>query len=135
MRQAFRRISVEMFNDPAVLRLGVREFRRRFMAAFRGSELNVLSVHMGPMRNEPYPDNWSEIRSRIFARDGYTCTYCGAHGVRLECDHRTPRSRGGSDEDDNLTTACASCNRRKWAKTVEEFIGGAKDGSATFLHR
>lgn len=55
--------------------------------------------------------------------DGYTCQYCGERGKRLECDHVVPVSRGGSNEHENLVTACFACNRSKRAKTVEEWRG------------
>jgi len=64
---------------------------------------------------------WQSIRMRIFARDLYVCQYCRKSGVDLECDHIIPLSGGGSNEDSNLTTACAQCNRSKSAKTVEEW--------------
>lgn len=64
---------------------------------------------------------WEEIRRRIFARDSYTCTYCGQVGGRLECDHIRAVSKGGSNEDVNLTTACFTCNRRKRTKDVARF--------------
>lgn len=65
---------------------------------------------------------WAEIRARIFARDDYTCRYCNARGGELECDHVVPFSRGGSDDDDNLVTACKPCNRSKRAKTPAEWL-------------
>lgn len=54
-------------------------------------------------------------RMRIFDRDGFMCLYCGASppDVVLEVDHVIPRSRGGSNRDDNLATGCWSCNRGK----------------------
>lgn len=61
---------------------------------------------------------WKEIRKRIFARDGYACTYCGAT-ERLECDHIVPVARGGGHSDENLTTACRSCNASKGSKLIE----------------
>lgn len=63
---------------------------------------------------------WEAIRSEVFERDGYTCTYCGAT-EGLHCDHVFPKSRGGSDEKDNLTTACGACNMSKGSKTIEEW--------------
>lgn len=64
---------------------------------------------------------WSEIRSTVFQRDNYTCTYCGERGGRLECDHIHPLSKGGSNEIDNLTTSCFKCNRSKHAKTLADW--------------
>jgi hypothetical protein len=56
-------------------------------------------------------------RLRIIERDGSTCGLCGAVVApdELDIDHIVPVSRGGSDEDDNLQVAHASCNRRKGA--------------------
>lgn len=67
--------------------------------------------------------DWMVLRQEIFRRDGYRCTYCGAMDLPLECDHIIPRSRGGTDEKTNLTTACKPCNRSKRAKLVSEWRG------------
>jgi hypothetical protein len=64
---------------------------------------------------------WAPLREQVFYRDDYTCQYCGKRGVRLECDHVVPVSRGGHNGIDNLATACAKCNRSKSAKTLEEW--------------
>jgi len=68
---------------------------------------------------------WAILRSEVFARDGYTCQYCGNSKARLECDHIMPVSRGGSNEKSNLITACKSCNQSKYNRTPEEWLGGA----------
>lgn len=54
-------------------------------------------------------------RFRILARDRFQCQYCGAYGgaVRLVVDHVIPCSKGGSNEDNNLVTACEECNYGK----------------------
>jgi len=69
----------------------------------------------------PSSEVWRRIRSAIFKRDDYTCQYCGKRGVKLECDHVTPIARGGSNDDDNLVTACFVCNRSKRDKTLAEW--------------
>ena len=51
-------------------------------------------------------------RRAVFARDGYSCQYCGA-GSHLTMDHVVPRSRGGRSSWDNVVTSCAPCNLRK----------------------
>jgi 5-methylcytosine-specific restriction endonuclease McrA len=51
-------------------------------------------------------------RRAVFARDGWTCQYCGAR-ANLTVDHVIPRSKGGSSEWDNIVASCAPCNRRK----------------------
>lgn len=65
---------------------------------------------------------WAVIRTAVFERDRYTCTYCGARGQRLECDHIHPLSKGGSNDVENLTTACFTCNRSKHAKMLGEWL-------------
>ena len=54
-------------------------------------------------------------RFRIFKRDNFTCTYCGSQSpdVVLHVDHILPVSRGGTNKEDNLVTACDSCNLGK----------------------
>lgn len=65
---------------------------------------------------------WQELRKKVFIRDSFTCSYCGKIGGILECDHIIPFSKGGSNELENLTTACRKCNRQKKDKLVEEFL-------------
>lgn len=71
----------------------------------------------------PSAEVWRSIRTYIFGRDDYTCQYCGERGKKLECDHVIPISRGGSNEESNLVTACFSCNRSKRDKLVSEWRG------------
>lgn len=51
-------------------------------------------------------------RRAVFARDGWTCQYCGSRG-NLTVDHVIPRSKGGPSTWDNIVASCAPCNRRK----------------------
>ena len=51
-------------------------------------------------------------RRAVFARDDWTCQYCGARS-NLTVDHVIPRSKGGSSGWDNIVASCAPCNRRK----------------------
>jgi len=78
-------------------------------------------MHLVATELRPLSHIWREIRERIFARDDYTCQYCGERGKKLECDHIHPVSKGGSNQDDNLATACFACNRSKRDKTLNEW--------------
>lgn len=55
----------------------------------------------------------------LFARDGYTCQYCGRTAGQLRPresltrDHVVPLSRGGTNAWTNVVTACSGCNTRK----------------------
>lgn len=68
---------------------------------------------------------WRTLREQIFERDGYECQYCGETDD-LTCDHILPLIRGGTNDHDNLTTACRPCNSSKGGKTLSEWRGLAQ---------
>lgn len=58
------------------------------------------------------------------------CWYCGVelgqpssaiHPRMLVREHKIPRSRGGTDNPDNIVRACYECNAQKGRKNVEEY--------------
>jgi 5-methylcytosine-specific restriction endonuclease McrA len=51
-------------------------------------------------------------RRAVFARDDWTCQYCGSRSS-LTVDHVVPRSKGGMSSWENIVASCAPCNRRK----------------------
>ena len=51
-------------------------------------------------------------RRAVFARDDWTCQYCGSR-ANLTVDHVVPRSKGGTSTWENIVASCAPCNRRK----------------------
>jgi 5-methylcytosine-specific restriction endonuclease McrA len=61
-------------------------------------------------------------RVNIFARDKFTCQYCGAkpHRSQLNLDHVVPRSLGGKTSWENVVCSCVDCNRRKGGRTPEQ---------------
>ena len=61
-------------------------------------------------------------RVNVFARDKYTCQYCGARPARseLNLDHVVPRSMGGKTTWDNVVASCVGCNRRKGGRTPHQ---------------
>jgi hypothetical protein len=58
-----------------------------------------------------------KLRFEILNRDRFTCRYCGqsAPNVDLEVDHIHPVALGGSNDRENLQTACRTCNSGKRA--------------------
>ncbi len=62
----------------------------------------------------------------LFARDDYSCQYCGRHRSELKGrqfltrDHVVPISRGGGNGWDNVVTACSPCNNRKGNRLPRE---------------
>jgi hypothetical protein len=74
------------------------------------------------------------VRFEVFARDGFTCQYCGRRppDVVLECDHIHPQSKGGKNDLTNLITSCFDCNRGKSAKVISE-VAPRPDADLAFL--
>lgn len=59
-------------------------------------------------------------RRSIFARDSYTCQYCGQQPRELTLDHITPKRLGGKDTWENLVCCCRKCNGKKADKTLDQ---------------
>jgi len=53
-----------------------------------------------------------KLRFKILQRDKFKCTYCGLSKdeVPLHIDHIVPVSKGGTNDEANLRTACQPCN-------------------------
>lgn len=63
----------------------------------------------------------AQVRFEVFKRDLFTCQYCGAKppATSLHLDHVHPFSEGGSDDDNNLITACRDCNLGKGSRPLD----------------
>ena len=57
-------------------------------------------------------------------KSGWRCYYCGQalNEKTVTEDHKTPLSRGGSNEIDNIVIACRPCNSSKYTMTDIEFV-------------
>jgi hypothetical protein len=66
----------------------------------------------------------SRNRFIIFARDNFTCIYCGKSSVEndvpLAIDHIVARKNGGTDVAVNLVTSCQECNSSKKDNPLSE---------------
>ena len=62
-------------------------------------------------------------RHAIYARDAWTCCYCGevVSDQELTLDHVRARHNGGGNETANLVTACKSCNSSKQDRALAAF--------------
>src|SRR6478672_45797 len=71
-------------------------------------------------------------KQKIWARDRYTCFYCGTKVIEwtgLEkdmgnvatVDHIEPRNDGGGNEESNRITACFHCNCQKGIGNLEDY--------------
>jgi 5-methylcytosine-specific restriction endonuclease McrA len=74
----------------------------------------------------PYRFRRQVTNTFLFARDDYTCQYCGRRRNELKGrqfltrDHIIPVSRGGENRWDNVVTSCSSCNHRKGDRLPSE---------------
>ncbi len=117
-RDAQRRRNYERYwNDP--------EAWLRYQRAWRQANLDRarqyvrLSGHrrrIGSGGASFTHDEWQLMLATLGGR----CVYCGAT-EKLEMEHRTPLSRGGTNSIENIAPACRRCNRRKRTKTEDEF--------------
>lgn len=84
------------------------------------STLEVPSViRMLYYIRRPKP-NIQLTRNNIFARDNYTCQYCGKMTKDLTLDHIIPKRLGGKSTWENLVSACKTCNNKKGEKTLQQ---------------
>jgi 5-methylcytosine-specific restriction endonuclease McrA len=78
----------------------------------------------------------------LFARDEYTCQYCGRHKSELKGrqfltrDHVLPVSRGGGNSWENVVTSCSGCNNRKGGRLPAEagLRLRCKPGEPNYVH-
>lgn len=63
-----------------------------------------------------------KLRFEVFARDGFTCRYCGEQSdkVQLVIDHVHPVCQGGTNDQSNLITACVICNQGKSGNAIDK---------------
>ena len=75
--------------------------------------------------------------SQQFDRQENKCYYCGALliGVPYHIDHKTPISRGGSNDIDNIALACVSCNLQKHTRTDTEYMEYIKQEKGVDYYR
>lgn len=91
--------------------VGLQKMEECFLTA------RLVASHIAPLfpRHQKRVGIKKSVRFAVLRRDGFRCVYCGARPIdsELHIDHIHPRSLGGSDEIENLVTACQSCNLGK----------------------
>ena len=63
-------------------------------------------------------------REKVYIKYEGRCAYCGANiefREGFEVDHLKPKSRGGTNDIDNLMPSCERCNQLKYNSDIEEF--------------
>lgn len=81
----------------------------------------------------------ASMRWAVFARDNFTCRYCGVQagqdGVVLHADHLISVVDGGDNSLGNLITACQRCNGGKGAKSLTNMVPTTAEMSQRSLER
>jgi len=91
-----------------------------FLVSAEGARVNAPSVvKLRSHVKRPLPELKLSRRS-IFARDNYTCQYCGSTGKDLTIDHVVPKRLGGGMAWENLVACCRRCNTKKGDKPAEK---------------
>lgn len=81
-----------------------------------GRSYQLQALEIGPKREKrgrPKARLWAQL---LEASD-YSCAKCGRSEpeIKLSPDHRVPRSRGGTNDDENWQPLCVACNTLKSA--------------------
>jgi hypothetical protein len=76
--------------------------------------------------------NWISQHKRlaIYLRDGLACCYCGEtieNGAQLTLDHVKPHSKGGTNHETNLVTACHTCNSARGNRSLAKFAASVAE--------
>lgn len=114
-------------GQPRVVAAAYDAITRSASFSLRGAASIELSE---AVTKAPAPEAPRGVRDQVLRRDGWQCRGCGwspgdyipaAPTGRqlyrgLEIDQIHPRSRGGSDDIDNLQVLCTSCNTSKGAR-------------------
>jgi 5-methylcytosine-specific restriction endonuclease McrA len=103
----------------------------QYISPLHYTECREYSIHAtfatGKPSKPPRPGEVSPKRRwAVLARDSFTCVYCGrkpskdSPDVVLHVDHKVSIKDGGTDEMENLVTACDNCNAGKGASSLRD---------------
>jgi 5-methylcytosine-specific restriction endonuclease McrA len=98
-------------------KVDVLHTNHRIIHTLSGSFDSPSVVRLRRHIRRPLPELRLSRRS-IFARDNYTCQYCGHTSKELTVDHIVPKRLGGPTSWDNLVCCCRRCNTKKGDKSL-----------------
>jgi hypothetical protein len=109
--KAYEREGITELFDPRWASIAPRHYTECREYSIHATFAAVKSSKAARQRDGVSPKR----RWQVLARDSFTCTYCGRKppDVALHVDHKVSVNDGGSDELDNLLTACDKCNLGK----------------------
>ena len=80
----------------------------------------------GTSTERGYGTRWRKLRTIAMRRDHWLCQPCRRAGKvtpATECDHITPKAKGGTDSLNNLQAICAPCHKEKTQAEAAEAQG------------
>ena len=80
--------------------------------------------------NRGYDHTYRKARAIVMAEEPL-CRMCGVR-LATECDHITPKHKGGTDARSNLQALCKPCHTDKTARESVEARGGTYRAKPTF---
>lgn len=93
------------------------DWRRRHPEAHRANQMNRRARKM----SAPGTHTAKDIEV-ILTEQKHLCAYCALSLSKYHMDHKTPLSRGGSNDPANLCASCPDCNLSKGTMTAEEYL-------------
>jgi hypothetical protein len=103
------------FKERSELRALCEERLRKFLEERGMSVWDYRLLEAAPVKES--------LRYEVLQESGGRCALCGAtsEDTRLEVDHIVPRSKGGSNDKENLQVLCDRCNRGKSNRDDTDF--------------
>ncbi len=88
--------------------------------------------HWGYQKGANY--GFENTKAMVLNRDNYTCQYCKGKNKdsKLEVHHIIYRSKGGSDEADNLITLCHTCHKALHNGIIKVNLAGKVKGNLKY---
>lgn len=127
VKEAISRLATDLMENAATPMQVIKEDpQRRFRSQYLDLAMPVVVLFPERFVELNEVDNFQVSRRVMFARDKYTCQYCGfvAHSGKsikeLTLDHVKPArlfdNRSQATTWENVTTACRACNTAKGGK-------------------
>jgi 5-methylcytosine-specific restriction endonuclease McrA len=92
-----------------------QELVRFDMQLMQNAEISGIEYQQGTLAGY-------EVREYVFEKLGRECVYCDTKVGPFNLDHLKAQARGGSDRVSNLAPSCISCNEKKGARDIREFL-------------